>query len=141
LAVSVIASIVLLCQLLASRWIGYAGWGGRYLEIGILSWLVICAVMAVAFGIHKRKLAKDPSLRRAVNDERVRTNWLRAYRFGFFAICGASAASKLAEILLGGRTVMSRRILLPPEPYLILFSALIALLGAFLAYNREARDE
>ena len=96
--------------------------------------------MAAFFGRYRHNLKRDPVLRSAVNDERIKLNWLKAYRLGFFVICGIAVVWKWSESSFSYEQ-MFRRLRLPDGPWLIFFGALISLLGAFLAYDRESRDE
>jgi hypothetical protein len=140
LAVVSFATFVLLIQLFTSRYFGYAAWSYRYMELGLLLWLTVCVVMLAVFRLYKNKLKKDPLLRLAVNDERIRENWLKAYRFSFFMLLGITVVWKWSESSFSYQ-LMFRRLQLPDGPWLIFFGALISLLGSFLHYNREARDE
>jgi hypothetical protein len=140
LAVVSIVTFFVLIQFLMSRFLGYSGWSYLYMDIGLLLWLSICAVMLAVFKLYKNKLKKDPLLLHAVNDERIRENWLKAYRFGFFVICGLAFVWKWSDSSFSFEQ-MIRRLRLPEGPWLIFFGALISLLGSFLYYNREARDE
>jgi hypothetical protein len=83
-------------------------------------------------------LRKDPSLRKAVNDERVKLNWLKAYRFAFFAVLffqGLLLVIQFVEAFFGPMY------LLLPQIYLTIFLAILSFVGAFLYYSREAKDE
>jgi hypothetical protein len=140
LAIVSIITFFVLVQFLMSRSLGYSAWSYRYMEIGLLFWITVCVVMLVVFRLYKNKLKKDPLLRLAVNDERIRENWLKAYRFGFLMILGITVVWKWSESSFSYE-LMFRRLRLPEGPWLIFFGALISLLGSFLYYNREARDE
>lgn len=89
------------------------------------------------YWLYKRKLKRDPSLRAAVNDERIRLNWLRAYRFAFLVVIGVTIFWKLREtsFLLES---LAWKMFVPHGPWLIVFGAIISLVGSFLFYNREA---
>ncbi len=140
LAVVSVITFFVLVQFLMSRWIGSSGWSDRYNGIGLILWLSICAVMLAVFNLNKNKLKKDPLLLHAVNDERIRMNWLKAYRFGFFVICGLAVLWKSSDWFFSYEQ-MFRGLRIPQGSFLILFGALISLIGSFLFYNREARDE
>lgn len=137
--VSIITFFVLI-QSLMSRFLGYSGWSHRYMETGLILWLSICAVMLAVFKLNKNKLKKDPLLLHAVNDERIRMNWFKAYRFGFFVICGLAVLWKSSDWFFS-YDQMFRGLRIPQGSFSILFGALISLIGSFLFYNREARDE
>lgn len=140
LAVVSLITFVLLMQLLMSRYFGYSAWSYRYLELGLLLWFTVCVVMLAVFWLYKNMLKKDPLLRLAVNDERIRENWLKAYRFSFFMILGITLVWKWYESSFAPE-LLARQLRLPEGPWLIFFGALISVLGSFLHYNREARDE
>ena len=140
LAVVSIITFFVLIQYLMSRFLGYSGWSYRYMEIGLILWLSVCAVMLAVFKLNKKKLKKDPLLLHAVNDERIRMNWFKAYRFGFFVICGLAVLWKSSDWFFS-YDQMFRGLRIPQGSFSILFGALISLIGSFLFYNREARDE
>ncbi len=97
-------------------------------------WLLCLFFFVVRFLLYKRKLMKDPSLSSAVNDERVRMTWLKAYRFSLIIVIGITIFWKIQETgLIGAWT-------LPDGPWLIVFGAIIALTGSFLFYNRGEKD-
>jgi hypothetical protein len=140
LAVVSLTTFFLLIHFFVGRYLGYSAWSHRYLELGILSWFFICIIMLALYWRYRHMLKKNPLLRSAVNDERIRENWLKAYRFGFFMICGITFVWKWYESSLVPQ-LFSRYIQLPEGPWLIFFGALISLIGSFLHYNREALDE
>jgi hypothetical protein len=122
------------------RFFGYSARSYRYMDLGLLSWFALCLIMLAVYWRYRHVLKKDPLLRSAVNDERIRENWLKAYRFGFFMTCGIAFIWKWYESSLVP-LFLARRLMLPDGPWLIFFGALISLVGSFLYYNREARDE
>lgn len=101
--------------------------------------LLIFFVFGTRYWMYKNSLKKDPSLRAAVNDERIKLNWLKAYRFSFYIIICITIFLKLWDMFLS-TLLLTRRIALPHDPWLILFGAVISLVGAFLYYNREAQN-
>jgi drug/metabolite transporter (DMT)-like permease len=104
----------------------------------IILWLTTIAFFTVRYLLYKNTLRKDPSLRKAVNDERVKLNWLKAYRFAFFAVLifqGLLLVIQFVEAFFGPMY------LLLPQIYLTIFLAILSFVGAFLYYNREAKDE
>lgn len=117
-------------------------WSGskRFFEVGLILWLLTILIFITRYMLYKMKLKKDLSLRIAVNDERVKLNWLRAYRFGFFIVVSITIFWKLYESSLWPE--IGRRIgPLPHGPWLIVSGAVISLVGSFLYYNREAKGE
>jgi hypothetical protein len=102
-------------------------------------WALTVAVFAATFVLYKRKLRKDPGSKAAVDDERVRTDWLRAYRIAFLTVIGLAVALKLFDVIYAFRLV--RAFLLPDRTWLILAGAVLSLVGSFLYFSREAGDE
>ena len=103
----------------------------------LILWLCAILFFTVRYLLYKNILRKDPSLREAVNDERVKLNWLKSFRFAFFAVVffqGILLLIQFAEAFFGPMY------LLLPQIYLTLFLAVFSLVGAFLYYNREATD-
>jgi hypothetical protein len=105
----------------------------------LLLWLLTLLIFGVRYLIYRKKLMKAPSLRNAVNDERVKLNWLRAYRFAFLIVIVITIFWKWYETSFFPE-ILRWMMLLPHGPWLIVFSAVISLVGSFLYYNREARD-
>jgi len=105
-----------------------------------LIWAVTLFVFGLMYMMYKRKLKKDPALRAAIDDERVRANWLRAYRFAFFTIVIIAVLMKLAETAFAG-VLLRGGLLLPDRTWFFLSGALLALVSSFLFYNRGTQDE
>ena len=99
----------------------------------IIVWLLTLLIFGTRYWLFKNTLRKDPSLRAAVNDERIKLNWLRAYRFSFYSVLSITIIFKVYEIRYFGFA-------LPHITWLILFAAPISLVGSFLYYNREVKD-
>lgn len=103
----------------------------------MILWLLTLLIFGVRYLIYRKKLMKIPSLRTAVNDERVRLNWLRAYRCAFLVVIVITIYWKWYETDLF--PPIRWRWSLPHPPWFIVFGAVIALIGSFLYYNREAK--
>lgn len=105
----------------------------------LLLWILIFLIFGARYILYRKKLLKEPSLRAAVNDERIRLNWLRAYRFTYFVIIGIvifwhwQGTSWAPDFFY-------KTIILPHGPWLIVFGAVISLVGSFLCYNRESQN-
>ncbi len=112
----------------------------RVVEAALVLWLLTILLFLIRYFLYKKGLQKDLSLRSAVNDERVKLNWLRAFRFAFFVVLGITIFWKWYETSLYPEAWMKKGIL-PHPPWLIVFGAVISLVGAFLWYNREAGGE
>ena len=122
-----------------------SGWSNRYLVGAFILWFLTLIVFMMRYWLYKKRLRKDPSLRSAVNDERVRLNWLKAYRFAFFAATGITIVWKYFESFFPySYDVLTYEALLRPHvpngPFLILYVAVISFIGSFLYYNREVKD-
>jgi MFS family permease len=103
----------------------------------LIFWLAAILIFSVRYFLYKRTLRKDPSLRQAVNDERVRLNWFKAYRFAFFAVLLFQGLVLLVQFM---EAFLGPMYLLLPHLYLTIFLAVLSLVGAFLYHNREAKD-
>jgi len=62
--------------------------------------LLILFIFGTRYWIYKNSLKKDSTLRAAVNDERIKLNWLKAYRFSFYIIICITIFLKLWDMLL-----------------------------------------
>jgi hypothetical protein len=103
----------------------------------LILWVSTIVFFTIRYLLYKNTLRKDPSLRKAVNDERIKLNWLKAYRFAFFAVVlfqGLMLLIQFVEALAGPMYFLL------PNLYLTIFLATLSLVGAFLYYNREAKD-
>jgi hypothetical protein len=105
----------------------------------LLLWLLTLLIFGVRYLIYRKKLMKVPSLQTAVNDERVKLNWLRAYRFAFLIVIVITIFWKWDESSFFPE-ILRWKMMLPHGPWLIVFGAVISLVGSFLYYNREAKD-
>lgn len=115
----------------------------RFFEWGLLALAATILIFAIVYWLYKKKLKKDLALRAAVNDERVRRNWLKSYRFAFYMIITVTIVWKFYEIFIFN-VAGPRRLMLPHNPWLTLFVATLSVTGAFLYLNREdkeARDD
>jgi hypothetical protein len=112
----------------------------RYLEGAFILWLLTLLIFTTRYLLYKKRLRKDSSLHAAVNDERVRLNWLKAYRFAFFSATGITIVWKFCESSFSHELLIGK-FRLPNGPFLILYVAIISLMGSFLYYNREVKDE
>lgn len=54
---------------------------------GVLAALMLLFLF-IRYALFRTSTLKDPALRAAVDDERIRTGWLRAYRAAFYVIVG-----------------------------------------------------
>lgn len=105
-------------------------------------WLLTIFIFIIRFWLYKKKLKKESSLHTAVYDERVNLNWLKACRVAFFVTVGLTILRMSPEYIFF-RSVLPifSRFNLPNGPFFVLWGAIIALVGSFLYYNREAKNE
>jgi len=103
-------------------------------------WLLTLLVFVVLYLLYKRKLRQDPALRIAVDDERVRIDWLKAYRFAFLTTVVVTVLLKAAETVFAPALIRGS-FPLPDKTWFLLTGAVLALVGSFLHYNRETGDE
>ena len=100
-------------------------------------WFLTLIVFMVGYWIYRGLLIRNESLRAAVNDERVKSSWLKAYRIAFIVVVCVTIFWKWYETGL----FPDQWRLLPDPPWLIVYGAVISLVAAFLIYNREAKKE
>jgi len=110
-----------------------------FLEASWIVGFVVLAVYIVIFLVYKIRLLKDSSVRSAVNDERVKLNWLRSYRIAFFTLLGITIFWKWFETGLG-TNFLHMKIRLVEPPWIIWFSSILALIVSFLHYDRGVRE-
>ena len=110
-----------------------------FLNAGFALWALTLLLFIVRYWLYRKKLKKDHSLRLAVNDERVNLNWLRAYRLAFIVIVGITIFWDWSETDYFPKVLI--KAWFPHGPWLIVFGAVISLLGAFLWYNKGAKSE
>lgn len=111
-----------------------------FYKVALGLWAFALLIFIARYLLYKKKLKKDLSLRTAVNDERVKLNWLRAYRFAFFLVFGITIFWKWYETSLYPHN-WAYKVPLPAPPWLIIWGSVISLVASFLYYNREARRE
>lgn len=112
---------------------------------GIL-WILSLLIFGTIYWRYRKKLKKDPMLHEAVNDERLKLSWLKAYRFAFFVTIIISILWKIYEMNIANpeNFIFIRRftkfVYLPNGPFLLLYIAIISLLAAFLFFSREVTN-
>lgn len=103
-------------------------------------WLLTLLVFVGLYLLYKRKLRQDPALRTAIDDERVRIDWLKAYRFAFLTTVVVTVLLKAAETVFAPALIRGS-FPLPDKTWFLLTGAVLSLVGSFLHYNRETGDE
>jgi MFS family permease len=124
---------------LRTRWLDLDRSPDAIIYGAFIIWALTLVVFAGSFALYKRKLRKDPGSKAAIDDERIRTAWLRAYRTAFFVIVALSAFLKLFDMVYALRLV--KVFLLPDRTWLVLAGAVLSLVGSFLYFSRESADE
>lgn len=109
----------------------------RFFDVALVLWLFTILIFITRYLLYKMKLKKDPALLTAVNDERVKLSWLRAYRLAFIVVVSITIFWKWYET---GLYPDAWR-LLPDPPWIIVFGAIISFVGSFLFYNRGEKGE
>lgn len=95
---------------------------------------LLLLILIVRYLLFKASTLKDPALRPAVDDERVRQNWLKAYRTAFYTMVGIHVAYlflvyKFFELGL------------PHAAWFSSTTGLMTFFGAALYYTREVKNE
>jgi len=110
-------------------------WINLWYAIGLTA-LLICLGLVARY-LHLRiSLKKDRSLIQAVDDERIRISWLKAYRFAFYLMIGIHCL-----VVFGLYDTIIIKTGLPVAEWLSLAVALAALFGAALYFSREGSHE
>jgi hypothetical protein len=115
-------------------------WKYHLFDGAVVLWLLTLLLFITRYWLYKRKLKKDPSLQTAVYDERAKLNWLKACRIAFFAAISLTIIWKFCESYFS-RLLLRLKFTLPNGPFLVLWGAIIALIGSFLYHDREAKIE
>jgi hypothetical protein len=111
--------------------------------IPFLQYAVYASVLVVLFFLlkywrFKWKLRKDPKIRKALDDERLKLSWYRAYRFAFFTVV-VLHVFLLLNLAIPSIVFHGQGVFLPQfaEIPLTLLLAILSCVGAFLQYSRE----
>lgn len=148
-----IAFICFMLPTLAPGWVGGRQSVYRTLVGSSIFWLLSLLVFAVINKLYKKRLSDDPSLHDAVNDDRIKLGWLRAYRIAFFAAFitsvfwwyfsevyvrwSMSSRGSEREMLEFSMQILRR---LPNGPFLVLYIAVLSLYGSYLFFSREVKN-
>ncbi len=106
-----------------------------FFAIAGLMTALLLAILFVRYLLFRASTFKDPLLRRAVDDERVRQNWLKAYRSAFLILVGIH----LTYLFLGMGLIFELGF--SHVAWFSLTSGLMALFGAALFHTREVKNE
>lgn len=101
--------------------------------VGILALCVLLAFL-IRYLIYKRRLMKNPDLSSGVNDERIKQNWLKAYRLAFFVLLISQVLFQVfIQFLFSNRLHLSVYYL---SHHLTFYLAIVSCISAFIFYNR-----
>jgi len=104
-----------------------------YVITGVLS-VVLLLILMTRYFLFRASTLKDPDMRRAVDDERIRINWLRAYRAAFLTMAGIHVIFLFFESHLYGLG-------LPHAAWFSSSAGLWTYFGAAIFYTRESKNE
>jgi hypothetical protein len=138
-AASVLLLSPIVLPVLRTRWLDLDRSPDAIIYGAFIIWALTLAVFAGSFALYKRKLRKDPGSKAAVDDERIRAAWLRAYRTAFFVVVALAALLKLFDMIRALR--LAKVFLLPDPAWIILAGSVLSLVGSFLFFSRESADE
>ena len=110
-----------------------------YLEGLWIVGVILLAIYILFYLVFKYKLMRDPSVKTAVNDERVRLNWLKAFRIAFYTLLFIAIVWKWYETGLG-TSFLHMKIRLVQTPYIIWFGSILALIVSFLHYDKDVKE-
>lgn len=100
--------------------------------------ILIVLFFLLKYWRHKWNLREDPQLRSALNDERLRLSWFKAYKFAFFTLVVLHVIF-LLNAHIPRLIFHNQGIFIPQfaEIPLTLLLAILSCVGAFLHYSRE----
>jgi len=109
-----------------------------FIPTAVLVSILILLFFLLKYWRYKWSLRKDPQIRTALDDERLRLSWFKAYRFAFFAVVvihGILFFNEFIHVLLFHKQVFS----IPQETQtqLTLLVAVLSCIGSFLHHSRE----
>ena len=99
--------------------------------VGVLAAVMLVFLLA-RFIVYRTSTRKDLILREAVDDERIRAGWLRAYRAAFYVMAGIHLAYLFIESSLF-------QIGLPAAAWMSLSAGSMVLFSAAVFYTKEVR--
>jgi len=108
--------------------------GKPFFEIAGAIFFVLLLILFARYISFRTSTLKDPALRKAVDDERIRLQWLRAYRAAFYVIIGIH----LLYVFLENQFF---EIGLPHVAWLSFTAGVSTFFGAAIYYTREIRSE
>jgi uncharacterized membrane protein YjgN (DUF898 family) len=104
------------------------------LEIAAALAVLLLLFLFVRYIAYRASTLENPVLREAVDDERIRVHWLRAYRAAFFVMAAIHLVYLFAEGLMYEAGF-------PHAAWASSSAGLTAFFGSALYYTREAKNE
>lgn len=104
----------------------------------VLVSILILLFFLLKYLVYKWSLRKDPQIRSALDDERLRLSWLKAYRFAFFAVVvmhGILFLNESIPVIIFHKQAFS--IPQQSQTHLTLLVAVLSCIGSFLHHSRE----
>lgn len=108
--------------------------GKPFFEIAGAIFFLLLLILLARYVSFRTSTLKDPALRKAVDDERIRLQWLRAYRAAFYVIVGIH----LLYIFLANQLFEMG---FPHVAWLSFTAGVSTFFGAAIFYTREIRSE
>ncbi len=111
--------------------------GYQIMKIIVVLTGLLLLIFFIRFMLLKLATRKDPSLHDAVDDERVKTSWLRAYRTAFYVIVGIHIVWRLVETPFG----LLYKLGFPQPVWFATSAGLMTLFGMALYFTREIKND
>ncbi|MCJ7580517.1 MAG: hypothetical protein MUP98_08270 [Candidatus Aminicenantes bacterium] len=111
---------------------------GCLVPTAVLVSILILLFFLLKYWRYKWKLRKDPQIRSALDDERLRLSWFKAYRFAFFAMVimhGILVLNESIPVIIFHKQAFS--IPQQSQTHLTLLVAVLSCIGSFLHHSRE----
>lgn len=110
----------------------------RIIQFSVYAAILITLFFSLKYWRYKWSLRKNPHIRSALDDERLRLSWLKSYRFAFFTVVAIYIILFLNDWI--PVMIFQRRVVSIPQDtqtQLTLLVAVLSCVGAFLHYSRE----
>jgi hypothetical protein len=110
----------------------------RIIQFAVYASILITIFFSLKYWRYKWSLRKDPPIRSALDDERLRLSWFKAYRFAFFTVVAIYIILFLND-WIPAIVFHNRGVSIPQDTQtqLTLLVAVLSCVGAFLHYSRE----
>lgn len=110
----------------------------RFIQFAVYASILVTIFFSLKYWRYKWSLRKDPQIRLALDDERLRLSWFKAYRFAFFIVVSMYIFLFLND-WIPAIVFHKQGISIPQDTQtqLTLLVAVLSCVGAFLHYSRE----